>query len=187
MEYQLLWQVGQFIRPTACSHSLLPWLQLWSCKERAVCQMSCSGSSLCLWLLGCPPATRGLCPGCDRPMTPGQNGAWEQLPLLGALTRLGCSRPCSHFPSHAVERRQRGVGRRTLLLWLQLVPCSPVCWASSEVGREASVAGEPGLESSCCHCGQGCTVPGWKPHASLRLCRVLVRKSAGRDQHTLHL
>lgn len=99
-----------------------------------------------LMLLGCSPATRGLCPGCDRPMTPRRNGAWEQLPLLGALTRLGCSQPCSHFPSHAVERRQRGVGRRTLLLWLQLVPCSPVCWASSEVGREASVAGEPGLE-----------------------------------------
>lgn len=134
------------------------------CKEQAVCQMNCSGSSHSSHpgpaADGCLAAlhhTRVTCLGCDRRMTPGQDG-WEQLPLLEALVQGAagsapgsqamwgnkgrearaeglCCSGCSLLPAALFAKAAQEWGA-TQLCWCAGKPCSWGAWSFWIVGME---------------------------------------------------
>lgn len=149
--------------------AFFPGYSSGACKERAVCQMNCSGSSHSshpgpAFADGCLAAlhhTRVTCLGCDRKMTPGQDG-WKQLPLLEALIQGAagstpgsqamqgnegsearaeglCCSGCSMLPAALFAKAAQEWGA-TQLCWCAGKPCS---WGAP---------GAPGVWawSSCC-------------------------------------
>lgn len=105
MESRLLWQIRCFIRPAVCSQqpsspgTALERTRARPCVRGIVLAAAAAPTRpqpfpMAAWLLSRHRRVTRL--RCDRKMTPGQNGGWEQLPLLGECIQLAASSPpCS--------------------------------------------------------------------------------------------
>lgn len=171
-------QAGSSLFPAACSPGAAPQHTRNGLRVRGAVLAAAAAPTRpqpfprAAWLLS--HRMRVTCLGCDRRMTPGQNGGWEQLPSLGesSFSLQPALRP---VPSPARGREAARQGQNGSAAALAACPSGPDCWGRSEQGTASPhrCAAQPELPESSgrapawvCACCWGESLPGMQ-HAQL--------------------